>query len=146
MELDRSTQVDVLLKLVGCMALFGGFICALVFWPQSGGNEAVRSLLMSTAITYAMGGIIAAIFTFGFAEIIRLLDVIRAQGNTMPQSHLQPASVAANGTTNTDGDNQTTHNGSAIVENSDGTYSVGGRNYKSYETAQAYVDFMAARR
>ena len=134
MDNDRSTAVDDIIKILGWLAVIGGFVCAVAFWP--GGHIKPgfeRNSMVVSAITFAATGIISGVLLIGFGHMIRILDEIRAILRSS-----EPASPAI--------DAERSDDVSApdldpmITENPDGTFAVMGRAFNSRDTAEAFLD------
>ena len=80
---QRSTGMDSVLQAIGGIVIVFSILAAAFFWP-SGPNipQAFRSSMISTAFGLGFAGVVSGLVLIGFGTVVRLLDEIRAQGES----------------------------------------------------------------
>jgi hypothetical protein len=128
---ERTTKVDEVLRKLGIAVIVLGGVGGLILLATTVGRLGIGAILATASFVFS--AIISGVLLIGFAVIIRLLDEIRSlnaialRRGPGQSTEIVPGSIGASG---------------GITENSDGTYTVRGRKFKTLYAAEAHLKFL----
>lgn len=128
-----TTKVDKILHFVGVAIIVVSSITGLIALITVLGSGRVDFSTFFSALFIVAQGIIVGCLFIGFAGIIRLLDEIRGLCGVAVTRGLGQSTGIVPGSIDTSG---------GITENSDGTYTVGGKKFKTLYAAEAHLKFL----